>query len=91
MECYDLCSLFTCTPIGINSHRLLVRGTRTDYTGEEETTSGTLYQSVHTGTSVRRLVVIWLLLTLAAIIASGIGTLRMLMVLKRRRQRREDD
>ena len=24
----DLCTLITCTPYGINSHRLLVRGTR---------------------------------------------------------------
>lgn len=26
----DLCTMFTCTPYGINSHRLLVRGHRTD-------------------------------------------------------------
>lgn len=91
VEGEDLCTLITCTPIGINSHRLLVRGTRTDYTGEEETTSGTLYQSVHTGTAVRRLVVIWPWLTLAAMIAIGFEALLMLMVLKRRRQRREDD
>jgi len=26
----DLCTLVTCTPYGINSHRLLVRGHRTD-------------------------------------------------------------
>ena len=28
----DLCTLVTCTPYGINSHRLLVRGIRTEYT-----------------------------------------------------------
>lgn len=27
----DLCTLVTCTPYGINSHRLLVRGMRTEY------------------------------------------------------------
>lgn len=27
----DLCTLVTCTPYGINSHRLLVRGVRTEY------------------------------------------------------------
>ncbi len=27
----DLCTLVTCTPYGVNSHRLLVRGVRTDY------------------------------------------------------------
>jgi len=32
----DLVTLFTCTPYGINSHRLLVRGTRVEYNGELE-------------------------------------------------------
>ncbi len=32
----DLCTLITCVPIGINSHRLLVRGTRTTYTEAQE-------------------------------------------------------
>ena len=33
----DQVTLFTCTPYGVNSHRLLVRGTRVPYKGEEET------------------------------------------------------
>lgn len=33
----DQVTLFTCTPYGVNSHRLLVRGTRVLYNGEEET------------------------------------------------------
>lgn len=32
----DYVTLFTCTPYGVNSHRLLVRGTRVPYEGEEE-------------------------------------------------------
>lgn len=32
----DYVTLFTCTPYGINSHRLLVRGTRTTYYGEDD-------------------------------------------------------
>ena len=32
----DHVTLFTCTPYGVNSHRLLVRGTRVPYEGEEE-------------------------------------------------------
>ena len=91
VEGEDLCTLVTCTPIGINSHRLLVRGIRTDYNGEEETTSGTLYQSVHTGTAVRRLVVIWPWLALAAMLAIGLEALLMLTLLKRLREQREDD
>ncbi len=36
----DLCTLVTCVPIGINSHRLLIRGERTAYT--EPTTQETV-------------------------------------------------
>lgn len=32
----DYCTLLTCTPYGINTHRLLVRGKRTEYTEEIE-------------------------------------------------------
>ena len=32
----DHVTLFTCTPYGVNSHRLLVRGIRVPYEGEEE-------------------------------------------------------
>lgn len=32
----DQVTLFTCTPYGVNSHRLLVRGTKVPYNGEEE-------------------------------------------------------
>jgi sortase A len=35
-EGQDYVTLFTCTPYGVNSHRLLVRGTRVAYNGEEE-------------------------------------------------------
>lgn len=31
----DLVTLITCTPYGVNTHRLLVRGTRTEYVPEE--------------------------------------------------------
>ena len=36
MDGKDYCTLVTCTPYAINSHRLLVRGERTEYTGEEK-------------------------------------------------------
>ena len=93
VEGEDLCSLITCTPLGINSHRLVVRGTRVEYTGEEEeaTPTDVLYQSVHTGTAVRRLVEIWPWLALAAMLAIGAEAMLMLALLKYMRQRREDD
>ena len=91
VEGEDLCTLVTCTPIGINSHRLLVRGTRVEYEGEEVSGDNDLYQSVHTGTAVRRLVEIWPWLALAAMIAIGLEALLMLALLKRYAEQREDD
>ena len=35
----DYVTLVTCTPIGVNTHRLLVRGHRVSYTPEKETTA----------------------------------------------------
>ena len=32
----DLCTLVTCTPFGVNTHRLLIRGHRIAYTPEDE-------------------------------------------------------
>ncbi len=43
----DQVTLFTCTPYGVNSHRLLVRGRRIPYRGEEaETTADTMLRAV---------------------------------------------
>lgn len=93
VEGEDLCSLITCTPLGINSHRLIVRGTRVEYTGEDTDTPDTnvMYQSVHLGTAVRRLVEIWPWLTLAALIVIGAEFMLMLALLKAIRQSKEDD
>lgn len=47
----DLVTLLTCTPYGVNSHRLLVRGHRVPYVPEEvsqENTSSLLGVSLHT-------------------------------------------
>ncbi|MGY3748999.1 class C sortase [Vagococcus acidifermentans] len=48
----DYCTLVTCTPYGINSHRLLVRGKRTDYRPEEKKK----IQPLQTKTSAERLI-----------------------------------
>lgn len=46
----DLATLLTCTPYGVNSHRLLVRGHRVDYEPEvvEESVPDTVAPSLHT-------------------------------------------
>lgn len=36
VEGQDYVTLFTCTPYGVNSHRFLVRGVRTEYHGEDD-------------------------------------------------------
>ena len=45
----DYVTLFTCTPYGVNSHRLLVRGVRGPYNGEEDvepTAAESMLQSI---------------------------------------------
>lgn len=37
----DYCTLVTCTPYGVNTHRLLVRGERIEYTEDKEEEAGT--------------------------------------------------
>lgn len=43
----DQCTLITCTPYGVNSHRLLVRGTRVDYMPEEQDAYANAKNSFH--------------------------------------------
>lgn len=87
----DLCTLLTCTPYGINSHRLLVRGVRVEYTGEEEETAAIVqYQKLQTGTIVRRLLSIWpwMLGALGGIV--GIEVVLLVLILRRHLHRQED-
>lgn len=86
----DYCTLITCTPYSINTHRLLVRGIRTEYTGEEEN-SKVQYQELRTGTVVKRLVDVWpWLIAAAAGIIGGEGLL-LLLLMRRKKKRDEDD
>ena len=48
VEGEDLVTLLTCTPYGVNSHRLLVRGHRVPYVPEEVETESTSGISLHT-------------------------------------------
>lgn len=47
-EGQDYVTLFTCTPYGVNTHRLLVRGHRIPYDGEElaSTPADTMVQAI---------------------------------------------
>ena len=75
----DLCTLVTCTPYGINTHRLLVRGHRTEYVEKKVAEEKKEVQTKKTDIRLR--------------IAGGAGVLMLLIiiiviVIKRRRKRR---
>ena len=61
-ENQDQVTLFTCTPYGVNSHRLLVRGTRVPYTGQEDA-EGTIADTMVK--SIQNYYMLYLLLGLA--------------------------
>lgn len=51
----DYCTLITCTPYGINSHRLLVRGVRSEYIpGEDNYESGTITTTDENGNVITK-------------------------------------
>ena len=75
----DLCTLVTCTPYGINTHRLLVRGHRTEYVEKKVAEEKKEVQTKKTD--------------IRLMIAGGTGVLILLIiiiviVIKRRRKRR---
>lgn len=49
----DLVTLVTCTPYGVNSHRLLVRGERTEYVEEEDKQPGIVLRNPLEGAADR--------------------------------------
>lgn len=84
----DYCTLVTCTPYAINTHRLLVRGKRTVYTGEE---TNILYQELQTGTIVKRLTDVWPWLAVAGVLVIGTEALLMVLLLRRKKKRELED
>lgn len=66
----DLVTLFTCTPYGINSHRLLIRGHQVEYHGEDEENEdeNTMLRSVKEYYMLYGLALLAALLLLAVII-----------------------
>ncbi len=76
----DLVTLLTCTPYGVNSHRMLVRGHRTPYNGiEDEETPTSLI-----GTSLRTSYLLWVLVGLAV---TGVFILFLYLHEKKRKQK----
>ncbi len=78
----DHVTLLTCTPYGVNSHRLLVRGARTEYNGEEELKVQTPVESMVE--AVQSYYMLYLVLVIATILLIGI----MAMVFRRAGRKR---
>lgn len=87
VEGEDYVTLVTCTPYSINTHRLLVRGHRIEYTGEEETRT---VSQVQPAAMARRVIDVWpwFLLMMAGVVAVE-GVLILIIMLKRRHDRKK--
>lgn len=75
----DYCTLLTCTPYAVNSHRLLVRGVRTEYIPEEKEA----ITPVSSGTDEDRIVLI------VAVIATAVMVVVVIFALHVHRRRME--
>lgn len=75
----DLCTLYTCTPIGVNDHRLLVRGTRTG-TQKINSGSGGSISDNHFEKEALIKFLLWLMLPIALFLA---GVIRLIYLEKK--------
>ena len=90
----DYCTLVTCTPYAINTHRMLVRGVRVPYNGEDEdadTPQAVQYQALNTGNIVKRVVDAWPWISVTGSIIIGGEALLLLLLLHRCKKREEED
>ena len=90
----DYCTLVTCTPYAINTHRMLVRGTRVPYTGQDEQPAApqtVQYQQLNTGNVVKRMVDAWPWISVTGSLVIGGEALLLLLLLHRCKKREEDD
>lgn len=83
----DYCTLVTCTPYAINSHRLLVRGERTEYKGEQDKQTKNQMQ---TGALTKRIVDVWPWLLGAFLVAVLIESGIFFSILKRKKRDMEE-
>ena len=91
VEGEDYCTLVTCHPYAINTHRMLVRGTRTDYIPEEEEEQHVTYSELQSGTITKRIVDVWpwLLVSLAGM--AVVETVIFLLIVKRKKQKKDPE
>lgn len=81
----DYCTLVTCTPYAINTHRLLVRGERTEYIPPEELAEQNAVHEVQSQTITKRIVDVWPWLVVSLLIVAGVEGSIFLLIVKRQR------
>lgn len=82
----DYCTLITCTPYAVNTHRLLVRGVRAEYS---ENDSRVQYQELQTGTLIQRMVDAWQWIVVSLTVVLGGEALLLFLIIKRRRRKEQ--
>lgn len=70
VEGKDYVTLFTCTPYGVNSHRLLVRGIRVEYNGEDDAVKETEISAQAVKESVQNYYMFYVMAAAAGIVVS---------------------
>ncbi len=85
-EGMDYCTLVTCTPYGINSHRLLVRGVRVYDEDEED------YEILHTPNEISSINPVYIVpIAVTALVIAMFVTARIRRSMRRRRKIKEED
>ena len=87
----DYCTLVTCHPYAINTHRMLVRGTRTDYIPEEEEEQHVTYSELQSGTLTKRIVDVWPWLLVSLAVMAIVETVIFLLIVKRKKQKKDPE
>lgn len=91
VEGEDYCTLVTCHPYAINTHRMLVRGTRTDYIPEEEEEQHVTYSELQSGTLTKRIVDVWPWLLVSLAVMAIVETVIFLLIVKRKKQKKDPE
>ena len=81
----DLCTLVTCTPFGVNTHRLLVRGTRIEYEEAEVIVEEKLETEEPVKSTWEQQYLQGILIGIGAVVILGLGLVVFWFVRRRRR------
>lgn len=83
---HDYVTLVTCTPFGVNTHRLLVRGTRISYDEASELTSGVVNDSTWNSEYIRAIIIG---ISVMAAILIVFGLIKLILYFRRKRIKNE--